>query len=44
MVFVERNDVAPEILIAELHELDAYINSFTDVLNNLEEERTMKWT
>ena len=44
MVFVERNDVAPEILIAELHELDAYINSFTDVIKNLEEERKMTWT
>ena len=38
MVFVERHEEAVNALIAELHELDERINTFDDVINNLEED------
>lgn len=38
MVFVERHEEAVNALIAELHELDERINTFDDVIKNLEED------
>ena len=38
MVFVERHEEAVAALVAELHELDERINTFDDVIKNLEED------